>query len=289
MPPPAALAQASAGPGSARASGITVTVALVARRALDELASPRRRSPWSRPSGRKQFRRRAAWASAGVTAENGRQVAADLLRTDAAQHVAGDQRRRPRRSSRCCGRNCRSATARRAVELGRRDRLGAEPPHLRRGSARAPRRRHRCGSGSTATNGPGRAAGVDAAAGAIGQAAADADLLVEPRAVAAAEHRIGDDRAIIARIARERSRCARPRPPPGPRPACRRRSRRCARGAARRRCRVAAAAAGAGQLAEMPLGERAAPAPASMSPDRIRVALPGIQVRAIGGLDVGAA
>ena len=48
---------------------------------------------------------------------------------------------------------------------------------------------------------PGSRARVEAAARAVGKAAADADLLVQPRAVAAAEHRIGDERLVEARIA----------------------------------------------------------------------------------------
>ena len=102
-------------------------------------------------------------------------------------------------SSRCRGRNRRSA--RRAARSARRP--GSAP---RRAAASREDQAEHLGGGVVAGLGrgderPRLAPRVDAAARAVGEAAADADLLVEPRAVAAAEHRIGDERAIVTRVA----------------------------------------------------------------------------------------
>ena len=120
---------------------------------LDELRRPRRRSPSSRRPG-SAARAAAACASAGVTASTARQVARDLLRIDAARaHRWRSGRRCPTVVSASRPKSPVSE-ARARGQLGGRDRLGAEPPHLARGSGRAPRPRRRCGSGWWRRTGP---------------------------------------------------------------------------------------------------------------------------------------
>ena len=148
------------------------------------------------------------------------QIAADLVRAQAARHIAC--RSRPAMPAVVSVSRPKSpvSEARRAVSSAAGDRLGAKPPHLGQDQAE-----HLRGGVVAGLDGGGErsrlAPRLDAAAGAVGKAAADADLLVEPRAVAAAEHGIGDERAIVTRVAAGRSCCARPRPPPGRRRACR--------------------------------------------------------------------
>src|SRR3569623_232040 len=86
------------------------------------------------------------------------------------------------------------------VELARRDRLGAHALHLGDDDRHGLRRAGVFGRGAPrdrATQ-PARREGT---AGAISEAALDPDLLVQPRRIAATEHRVGDGRRVIVRAA----------------------------------------------------------------------------------------
>ena len=137
-------------------------------------------------------------------------------------------------------------------------------------------------------NRAGLAARVEPAADAVAQAALDADLLVQPRRVAAAEDRVGD-RADRALGAPRSAAAARARRPPGPTPACRRSRPPGRRAGAARRRRRRRLAAGAAQLPKWRPRQRKAAPRASMSPARISTALSGRKARAVQRDEVVAA
>ena len=191
----AASAQASGCRGSARRSGSRSRWPGSRRsRSRNCEASPT--MTMVAPSGPSSVRRRGLRLGRGHR-QHRALVADELGRIDAAQDIGGDELGEARRGLDVAAEIAGQRGAAR-VELGGRDRLGAEPAHLGEDQA------EHFGGGIVAGLGRGDerarlAARVEAAARAVGEAAADADLLVQPRAVAAAEHRIGDERAVEAR------------------------------------------------------------------------------------------
>ena len=221
--------------------------------------------------------------------EDARQIALDLVGPDPA-HAHRRRSGRPcRRSSRPSRPKSPVSEARRAVSSAAG--IGSAPS--RRISARI--RPSTSAAASlrvcvVATNGPGSRRASTPLPDAVGKAAADADLLVEPRAVAAAEHRIGDERAIDSadrcRASALRATATAAWPAPGMSMTMMLGARRRGRG----RPRSAAAIGGPRQLPKWRSASARA-APASMSPDedqggvgrppRLAIGAPAMSARVI--------